>query len=125
MFLAFKSKCYRRIMRVKWIQKITTDTIFRRVGREETIMQKTIRRKMSLFGHVTRMGDDMKLKIVIFGVMEGKNKRRRPHREWVNDIENWGEDTLQKLCQFAQNRDGWRRKTKQTWQAYEYGAHSA
>jgi len=40
--------------------------------RKETIMQKAIRRKMSLFGHVARMGDDRKLKVVMFGVMEGK-----------------------------------------------------
>jgi len=28
MLLAFESKCYRRIMRVKWTEKITNDTIF-------------------------------------------------------------------------------------------------
>ena len=71
--------------------EITNDTIlFSRVDRKETILQITaIRRKMSLFGHVSRMGDDKKLKTVMFGVMEGKNKRGRPHKEWADDTEDW------------------------------------
>ena len=71
-------------------------------------MQKAIGRKMSLFGHVTRM----ELKTVTFGIMEEKNKRGRPHREWADDIEDWGKDTLQKLNHMAQDRDGWRRKNQ-------------
>ena len=94
MLLAFESKCYRRFTRVKWAQKITTDTIFSRIDRKEKILQKAIRRKMSLFGHVANIGDERNLKTVMFGVMEGKNKRGRPHREWVDDIEDWSEDTI-------------------------------
>ena len=60
---------------------------------------------MSLFGHVARMGEDRKLKKVMSGVLEGKNKRGRPHREWVDDIEDWSEDALQKLYHLAQDRD--------------------
>jgi len=35
----------RRIIRVKWTQKITNDTIFSRIDRKETILQKAIRGK--------------------------------------------------------------------------------
>jgi len=38
-------------------------------------MQKSNKAEMSLFEHVARMGDDRKLKTVMLGVMEGKNKR--------------------------------------------------
>ena len=106
-------------MRVKWTQKITNDTIVSRVYRKETIMQKAIRRKMSLFGHVASMGDDWKRKTVMFGKLEGKNKRGRPDREWADDIEDLGEDTLQKLYHLAQNGDGWRR-TELTLHAKEH-----
>src|SRR6218665_2081857 len=71
-----RNKCYRR-MRVKWTQKITNDTIVRTVGGKETIMQKAIRQRMGLFGHVARMGDDRKLNTVVFGVLEETNKRAR------------------------------------------------
>ena len=124
MVLAFESNCWKRIMRVKWTQKITNDTIFSLVDRKETIMQNAIRRKMSLFGHVARMSDDRKLKTVImFRAMEGKNKRGRPHREWTDNTGDWGEDTLQKLYHLAQNRDVWRWRIKLTLEAYEHDAH--
>ena len=35
-------------------------------------------------------------------------------------IEDRGEDTLQKLYYFAQDRDGWRRRIKLTLEAYEH-----
>jgi|SRR6218665_112896 len=101
------------------------DTILRLVGRRERIMQKAIRRKIGLFGHDARMGDDRKLRTVIFRVMEGKNKRGRPHREWKDDIEDWGEDTLQKLYHLAQNRDRWKQRIKLTLEAYENDARDA
>ena len=50
-----------------------------------TIMQKSRRQKMSVFGHITRMGDDRKLKTVMFRAMKGKNKRGKRHREWADD----------------------------------------
>jgi len=80
---------------------------------------------MSLFGHVARMGDDRKRKTVMFGVMEGKNKRGRPHREWEDDIKDRGKDTLQKLYHLAQDRDGWRQRIKLTLEAYEHDTHGA
>ena len=62
-----------------WTQKITKyDAIFSRVDRKKTILQKVIRRKMNLFGHVARMGDDRKLKTVMFEVMDrGKEQKRK------------------------------------------------
>jgi len=35
---------------------------------------------MSLLGHVTRIGDVRKLRTMMFGAMERKNKRVRPYR---------------------------------------------
>ena len=33
----------------------------------------------------------------VFGMMDGSNKRGRPHREWSDDIEQWCGATLQEL----------------------------
>src|SRR6218665_403240 len=107
-------------MRLKWTQKITNDTTFSRVDRKETVLQKAMRQKMGLFGHIARMGDDRKLKTVIFGVMEpimgGGNKRGRPHRGGRH--RGLGEDTLHILYHLAKNRDGWRRIINLTFEAY-------
>jgi len=52
---------------------------------------------LRLFGHICRMNDSRKIKTLVFGMMDGSNKRGRPHREWSDDIEQWCGATLQEL----------------------------
>ena len=49
-------------------------------------MQVVARRKKQLFGHITRMDNSRKIKVVMKGIIEGENKRGRPPREWLDDI---------------------------------------
>jgi len=43
----------------------------------------------------------------VFGMMDGSNKRGRPHREWSDDIEQWCGATLQELSHAALDRQRW------------------
>jgi len=43
----------------------------------------------------------------VFGMMDGSNKRGRPHREWSDDIKQWCGATLQELRHAALNRQRW------------------
>jgi len=40
-------------------------------------------------------------------MMDGSNKRGRPHREWSDDIEQWCGTTLQELSHAAVDRQRW------------------
>jgi len=73
----------------------------------DTLLQKVIQRKLRLFGHICRMDDSRKIRILVFGMMDGSNKRGRPHREWSDDIEQQCEATLQELSHAALNRQRW------------------
>jgi hypothetical protein len=56
------------------------------------------------------MDDSRKLKTSVFGIMEGKNKRGRPFREWKDDIVGWcGNTSLQQLSHMARERDKWKK----------------
>ena len=67
-------------------------------------MQKIIQRKLRLFGHICRMSNDRKIKTLMFGIMDGPNKRGRPHREWADDIVDWCGASLQELSYSALDR---------------------
>ncbi len=54
---------------MKWTQKISNDTIFEHVNRNETSLHKAIGRKMGLFGHIARMRDN-KIKTLVFDYSE-------------------------------------------------------
>jgi len=50
------------------------------------IVQRMMERKLHFFGHTCRMQDDRLVKQVVFGTMDGENKRGRHERTWTDDI---------------------------------------
>jgi len=56
----------------------------------------------------------------MFGRMEGANRRGRPHREWLDDITEWGKASLQELIsQAAVDRKSWKSLVKMALDTYE------
>jgi len=53
------------------------------------------------------MNDSRKIKTLVFEMMDGSNKRGRPHRERSDDIEQWSGATLQELSHAALDRQRW------------------
>ena len=107
--LAFEMKCYRRILHIRWQQKITNVEVRSRVGNTRNIVQLILERKLSLFGHICRMEDNRLVKRVVFGIMDGTNVRGRPNREWLDDIEEWCQTDIHTLSWWAQDRELWKR----------------
>ena len=116
--LTFERKCYRKILGIDWTQKVTNAELYKRIRQKENIMQKLIGRKLRLFGHICRMKDDRKIKTLMFGRMEGTNRRGRPHREWLDDITRWGRASLQELSHAAMDRGRWRSLMKMAVDTY-------
>jgi hypothetical protein len=108
LLLAFEMKCYRRILHIRWQQKITNGEVRRRVGSSRNIIQLIMERKLGLFGHICRMGDDRLVKCVVFGMMDGQTRRGRPSREWLDDIKEWCQMDIYTLSRMAQDRTQWR-----------------
>ena len=74
---------------------------------------RAIERKLLLFDHICRMEDNIKLKTLMFRIVDGTNKRGRPCREWMDDIVTWCKTGLQELNSLAQNRRRWKLVTRQ------------
>ncbi len=108
LLLAFEIKCYRSILHIHWHQKITNVEVRRRVGNTRNIVQLIMERKLSLFGHICRMEDKRLVKGVVFGIMEGRTRRGRPSREWLDDIKEWCQMDIHSLSRMAQDRARWK-----------------
>ena len=106
--MAFEMKCYRRILHIRWQQKITNEEVGRRIGKTENILQTVMKRKLSLFGHICRMDNTRLLKTMVFGQIAGANRRGRPHREWLDDVTAWCGEDIGKLVRKTENRAEWR-----------------
>ena len=103
----FETRCYRRLLKIHVTQKVTNSEFKRRLGVEVDIFQRLMERKMNFFGHACRMSDDRLIKTVIFGEMEGTNRRGRPRREWLNDIHEWCNMDVYNLYTTSNNREEW------------------
>jgi len=49
------------------------------------------------------------VKVVVFGIMDGENKRGRSSSEWIDDIKEWCQTDIHTLISMAQDRSQWRR----------------
>ena len=106
--LAFKMKCYRRILRISWRDMMKNEDIRKKISRERTIVDTIKKRKLGLFGHICRMEDKRLIKHVLFSKMDETSRRGRPFREWLDDIIEWGEQNGQDLFHLAQDRRAWK-----------------
>ena len=61
-----------------------------------------------MFRHIYRIYNNRKIKEIMFGKVEGKNKKGRPHKEWLDDIRQWcQENSIYKLYGNASVGDKW------------------
>ena len=111
--LAFEMKGYRRILNIRWQQKISNREVRNRVQATRNIVQRIVERKMNFFGHICRMADNRMVKKVVMGYMAGNNRRGRPRREWLDDIREWGGADLPTMIRATQDRSGWKRMVSQ------------
>ena len=106
---AFETWCYRRILKVRWIDKITNKEIFDRIKEEPNLLEQIARRKSSFFGHIVRSSNRNLFVNIIEGFINGKRAQGRPRRMWIDDIKEWTNiKEYGQLKRKAQNREQWR-----------------
>jgi len=105
--------------------KVTNQEVRKRLNIKGDILQTLMGRKLSLFGHICRMDDSRKIKSVMLGIMDGKARRGRPNREWVDDIKDWCRQDLYSLTLLAQDRGGWKQVMKCALDTYGRSAHGS
>lgn len=106
--LALQMKCYRRILNIDWRDMIRNEDIRRRISKDETIIDIIRKRKLRLFSHICRMDDTRLIKHIIFCKTEGKSRRWRPFREWLDDITERCQRSKQDLFHLVQDLQAWK-----------------
>ena len=105
---AFETRCYRRLLGIRWFDKVTNEVMREKARREETVVDMVRKQKMELFGHICRMKDERLLKMVMTGMVDGSRGRGRPARRWMDDITKWSSCTAPEAVRKAGDRQAWR-----------------
>ena len=104
---AFELWCWRRVLRVSWMERKTNISIIESIKPEWTLESRVTKAALSYFGHVVRAGgmeDDM-----MIGRMNGARKRGRPRQRWVDTLKGYASGaTINNMRRDARDRAGWR-----------------
>ena len=76
------------------------------IGEERSLLKTIKTRKVTYFGHILRHNSFQK--ILLEGTIEGKKKRGKPRKDWMDNIEDWTYLSYEECSRKAQHRTWWR-----------------
>jgi len=98
--VAFEMQCYRRAMLISYVEHVTNE-VLRRVGQNRGLLGQVISRKLKYFGHTTRR--ESLEKDILLGIMPGKRRQGGQKKQWIDDIVQWGEESMVEMVRQAEN----------------------
>ncbi|XP_049833909.1 uncharacterized protein LOC126278101 [Schistocerca gregaria] len=103
---AFEMWCYRRMLKIRWTDKVRNEEVLRRIGEERNMWKTLIRRRDRMIGHLLR--NEGMTSMVLEGAVEGKKYRGRQRLEYIKQIiEDIGCKCYSEMKRLAQERNSW------------------
>ena len=109
---AFELWCYRRLLRVSWVESKTNKWVLEEIGSVLMLRKSMAERKMRFFGHIVRKNGMEKR--LMQGKVEGTRRRGRPTTAWFQDLKEWTKLNIAAASQLATDRERWREIIKVT-----------
>ena len=110
---AFEMWCYRRMLKISWMDKVTNVEVLERIADGRLLWSNIVRRRNEWIGHIMR--HEGLLKLIIEGRVEGKNRRGRPRLEFIQQIiKDQGCDSYVEMKRKADRREDWKMATNQS-----------
>ena len=101
--------CYRRLLRISWIEKRSNKSILEQLNTNTELLNTIKSRKLKYFGHAIRHQNCNIMKNVAQGTIEGNRRRGRPTISYMNNITKWTQLSPKEVFCVCEDRDKWRR----------------
>lgn len=102
---AFEMWCYRRILRISWIDHVTNKSVLRRLHAGRKLLATVKRRKLEYFGHMLRGPKYELLQTIMKRKIEGKRRIGRKNLSWLRNIRTWSGLNVEELFRVASDRE--------------------
>ena len=88
---ALEIRCYRKILRISYKDHVTNMEVCAKIqqaiGPHEDLLTIVKRRKLQLYGHVSRSAGPAKT--ILQGTVKGERRRGRQRKRWEDNIREW------------------------------------
>ena len=85
-------------------------SILEKLGVKRQLLGELVKRKLTYLGHILRGSGSALTLQIIEGKVEGKRKRGRQKKQWMDNIREWTGLNLVQAKRRAQDRTAWRKE---------------